>query len=311
MVQKYCTICGAVLSEGVKFCENCGASVEKIPKAYAPSPVPTAPFMAAPPKGTKPKGTLPAKIIAGIIIVLVLMAGAAYFFVLPKLSGSNILPILTKETEFTASTPSQTTVIVTTHISTAIPTTIVPITTPIQFPDAYSIGELFNFNEGKYASRATVYRVWMNETYQWHNDIDNRYYTQHPKAGNKYLLVYVNIENLGSTAYSYPKSSTILLHNEGNIYTVDASHSLPDKAGDRKAKPIEILETGHQSDFFKMENVEDYGYSHGMTQDFVYPGQGNAIDGYLIYEVPASLTPENTYVEIVFAGPYRAVWKLG
>ena len=311
MVQKYCTICGSVLSEGVKFCEHCGAAVEKIHKTYPPSPVSPAPFMATPPPGTKPKGTLPAKIIAGIIIVLVLLAGAAYIFILPKLSGSNILPVSPKGTEFAASTPSQTTVIVTTHISTPIPTTIVPTNTPIQFPDAYSIGELFNFNEGKYASRATVYRVWMNETYQWHNDKDNLYYTQHPKAGNKYLMVYVNIENLGSTAYVYPKSSTIILHNDGNIYTIDASHSLPDKAGDRKEKPIEILEIEHQSDFFKMENVEDYGYSHGMVQDFVYPGQGNAIDGYMIYEVPASLTPENTYVEIVFAGPYRAVWKLG
>jgi hypothetical protein len=95
MVQKYCTICWAVLSEGVKFCENCGAAVEKIPTAYAPSHVPTAPFTAAPPKGTKPKGTLPAKIIAGIVIALVLLVGAVYIFVIPIFSGSYILAILT------------------------------------------------------------------------------------------------------------------------------------------------------------------------------------------------------------------------
>ncbi len=286
MVQKFCTVCGAVLQKGVKFCENCGAAIEQIPTAYTPSPVPPADFMAAPPQGTKPKGKPPVKIIAGIVIVLVLLAGAAYIFILPKLSGSNFLPVSPKGMEFAASTPSPTTVIATTHISTPIPTTIVPTPTPNPFPDAYSIGELFNYNMGKYASRATVYRVWMNETYQWHNDKDNLYYTQRPKAGNKYLMVYVNIENLGSTAYVYPKSSTIILHNNGNIYTVDTSHSLPDKAGDRKEKPIEILEIEHQSDFFKMENVEDYGYSHGMVQDFVYPGQGNAIDGYMIFDIP-------------------------
>ncbi|MDP2797610.1 MAG: zinc-ribbon domain-containing protein [Methanoregula sp.] len=310
MGQKFCTICGAVLSEGVKFCENCGAAVEQIPPASAPSPVSQAPLtMATSLPETMPKGNPNAKIIAGIVIVLVVLAGAACIFVLPGLSGSNSLPISSGGTGFTASTPSPATVIVTTP--TPIPTTIVPTPTPNPFPDAYSIRELFNFNEGKYASRATVYRVWMNETYQWHNDMDNRYYTQKPKAGNKYLLVYVNIENIGSNGYPYPKSSTILLHNDGNIYNVDPSHYLPDKAGDRKATPVEIQEIEQQSDYFKMERVEDYGYSHGTTQDFVYPGQGNAIDGYLIYEVPASLTPENTYVEIIFDGQDRAVWKLG
>jgi hypothetical protein len=42
----------------------------------------------------------------------------------------------------------------------------------------------------------------------------------------------------------------------------------------------------------------------------VYPGEGNAVDGYIIYEVPASLTPDKTYVEIVFNGHETAVWKL-
>lgn len=314
MGQKFCTTCGAVLSESVKFCENCGAAVEQIPPSSASSPVSQAPStMTDPLPGTIPKRNPHMKIIAGIVIVLVLLAGAAYIFVLPKLSGSNFLPSSSGGTGFTASTPSTTTVNVTTPIPTPtpIPTTIVPTPTPNPFPDAYSIGKLFNFNEGKYVSRATVYRVWMNETYQWHNDMDNHFYTQRPKAGNKYLLVYVNIENLGTDAYPYPKSSTILLHNGDDIYHVDTSHYLPDKAGDRKATPIEILEIEQQSDYFKMERVEDYGFSHGTTQDFVYPGQGNAVDGYLIYEVPASLMPENSYVEIIFDGQDRAVWKLG
>jgi hypothetical protein len=308
MGQKFCTICGAALSGGVKFCENCGAVVEQTPPSSAPSPVSQAPLtLSEPVPGATSKKNPHAKFIAGIVIVLVLLAGAAYIFVLPKLSGSNFLSSSTGGTGFTASTPPPTTVIVT----TPAPIATVPTPPPNPFPDAYKIRELFSFNEGKYTSRATVYRVWMNETYQWHSDLDNRYYTQHPKAGNKYLLVFVNIENIGSDGYPYPKSSTIVLHNNGNLYTVDTSHYLPDKTGDRKATPIEILELEQQSDYFKMERVEDYGYSHGTTQDFVYPGQGNAIDGYLIYEVPASLALEDTYLEIVFDGQDRAVWKLG
>ncbi|MFA4849478.1 MAG: zinc ribbon domain-containing protein [Methanoregula sp.] len=312
MGQKFCTSCGAVLSEGVKFCENCGAAVESIPPSSAPSPASQAPLtMADPLPGTIPKRKPDMKIIAGIVIVLVLLAGAACIFVLPKLSGSNFLPTFPVGTKITASTPSPTTVNVTTPTPTPIPTTIVPTPTPNPFPDAYSIGKLFNYNEGKYVSRATVYRVWMNETYQWHNDMDNHYYTQRPNAGKKYLLVFVNIENIGTVGYPYPKSSTILLHNGDNTYYVDTSHHLPDKAGDREARPVEIQELEKQFDYFKMEYVEDYGYSHGTTQDFVYPGKGNAIDGYLIYEVPASLNPEDTYAEIIFDGQDRAVWKLG
>ena len=143
--------------------------------------------------------------------------------------------------------------------------------------------------------------------------MDNRYYTEpdRPKPGYKYLLIFVNIENIGSDGYPYPKANMIVVHNGGNIYRVDTTHYLPNKAGDKKATPVEILELESQSDYFNMERVEDYGFSHGTTQDFVNPGQGNAIDGYLIYIVPASLTPENTYVEIVFDGQDRAVWKLG
>jgi hypothetical protein len=310
MGQKFCTSCGAVLSDGVKFCENCGAAVEQGTPSISPSPGSQAsavPAASLPAEITKEKPT--GRIIAGIVIVLVVLAGAVYFFVLPGLSGSNPRSIPEGGTGFPELTPVTTAAIVATPATIA--TTAAPTQPPDPFPDANSLRQLFSFNEGKYASRATVYRYWMNETYQWHNDMDNRYYTQHPKAGMKYLLVYVNIENLGSDGYPYPKSSTIVVHNGGNIYNVDTSHYLADKAGNREATPIEIQEIGQQSDFFRIENVEDYGYSHGTTQDFVYPGQGNAVDGYLIYEVPAFLTPENTYVEIVFDAQDRAVWKLG
>ncbi len=310
MGQKFCTICGAALKDSVKFCESCGAAVEQIPGAPAPSPVSQSPQPVVSPRpGTIPSGNPMMKIIVGIVIVLVVLAGAVYFFVLPTLSGSDSrFPFIGGTPSATTTTPPAT-VIVTTPAT--ITTTIVPTPAPDPFPDAYPVREIFSFNEGKYASKATVYRYWMNETYQWHNDMDNRYYTQKPKAGMKYLLVFINIENVGSDGYPYPKSSMIQVYNNGNKYYVDTSHYLPDKAGNRKATPIEIQELQQQSDFFRMEAVEDYGYSHGTTQDFVLPGQGNAIDGYLIYEVPASLTPEKTYVEIIFDGQDRAVWKLG
>jgi len=256
-----------------------------------------------------PKGIPPLKIVAGIVIVLILLAGAAYIFALPKLSGGSFFPVLPG----TTGTPTPLATPVVTEPTPALVATIEVPPTPVPdpFPDAYQVKELFSFNEGRYASRATVYRYWMNATYQWHNDMDNRYYTEKPKQGFKYLFVFVNIENIGTDGYPYPKSGMIRVHNDGDVYYVDPSHHLPDKSTDRDAIPVEIKEVETQSDYFNLERVEDYGYSHGTTQDFVYPGQGNAVDGYLIYQVPVYLKPADTYVEIQFDSNDRAAWKLG
>ena len=307
MGQQFCTACGSKLTPGTKFCENCGAPVEPAPPGAAvSSPVIPAQIPPADPAPGS-KRISPLVIVAGIMIVLVIIAAAAALVILPNVLGGS-LPSL----------PGQATTVPTT-IPTPVPTTIpvtvttVPTPVPDPFPDAYHIRELFSYNEGKYASRATVYRYWVNETYHWHNDLDNKYYTEpgRPDPASKYLLVFVNIENLGSDGYPYPKSNMIVIHNGGQVYHVDTAHFLPDKSGGRDETPVEIQEIELFSDYYNLEHVEDYGYSHGTTQDFVYPGQGNAVDGYLIYKVPASLKPEESYVEIVFDGQDHAVWKLG
>jgi hypothetical protein len=310
MGHQFCTKCGAKLIEGNKFCQSCGTPVDNtqtspvtpVPASQGPAPAATQPAAQA---GSTRK--FPIIIIAGIVVLLVI-AAVAVVFVLPKIQDGSLQSITGQPTPTPASTPLPTP----TDTPATIATTVVPTPPTDPFPDAYKLKELFPFNEGKYASRATVYRYWMNETYQWHNDKDNKYYTEpYPLNPNfKYLFVFVNIENIGKDGYPYPKSGMIVVHNGGNIYKVDTSHYLPDKSGDREATPVEILEIEQQSDYFNQEHVEDYGYSHGTTQDFVNPGQGNSVDGYLIYKVPASLKPEDSYVEIVFDGHNKAVWKL-
>jgi hypothetical protein len=94
------------------------------------------------------------------------------------------------------------------------------------------------------------------------------------------------------------------------LYGIDESHYIPDKTGNLEATPIEVGEFVNMYDLFNTERVEDYGLSHGTMSDFVYPGESNAIDGYLIYEVPQSLTPDKTFVDISFNSQDRAVWKL-
>lgn len=310
MGQKFCTICGAVLPEGVKFCESCGGAVE----AFLPSPSPpvSSPAPAVPvtpqPAGNSKGMPLP-KIVAGMVIVLVVLAVAAYIFVLPKLSGESS-PSISPGGTGASSTPSPTAVVTTTTPVTTVPSTA-PTPTPDPFPNALKLKDGFPFGTGKVASEATVYRVWMNDSYQWHNDMDNRYYFEKPKSGYKFLFVFLNVFNKGDTRVWPPTAANVKVHYKGEVYSSDPNHFLPDKSSDRKATAIEVKEVEFFSKLFGSEYVEDYGYSHGTQYAYLYPGKSNAIDGYLIYQVPVSLTPDKAYARVEFNGNEVGVWNLG
>jgi hypothetical protein len=310
MGQKFCIVCGAALSEGIKFCESCGTPVDPVTPAPAqqPSgsviqePVTLPPPVSPPPPGRT--GKIPVKIIAGIVIVLII-AAAAVFVVLPKISGGSS-PVSPGQVPGTGTITTPPTV-----APTAVPTTIVPTPTPDPFPNALLLKDGFPFGEGRIASEGNVYRIWMNETYSWHNDMDNKYYLQKPKPGNKYLFVFINVFNKGDTRVWPPTSGNVIIHYNGQEYSPDPTHYLPDKSSDRQATAIEVKEVQYFSKLFGSEYVEDFGFSHGMELAYLYPGKSNAIDGYLVFEVPASFTPEKAYAEIVFNGNEVGVWKLG
>jgi len=318
MSQKFCGSCGAGLTDDMNFCENCGAPVEKDAPVSPPSPevtpasppeeAPAAAGTAAPLPDSVSGGAskFPIKIIAGIVIVLVI-ALAVVFVVLPKMPGSG---------GSTGSTTGpgvamQTTTQAVTNIPTTIATTVTRTQTPDPFPGALSLKQKFPFGTGDLASECTIYRYWMNDTYQWHNDKDNLYYVEKPPVGYKFLAIFIDVVNNGNTRVWPPTPNNIHLIYNGKEYSLDESHYLPDKSVNIKATPIEIKEIQYISKLTGSEYVEDYGYSHGTELSYLYPGASNAIDGYIIYEVPASLTPDKTYVKIEFNGQDVGVWRLG
>jgi hypothetical protein len=312
MGQKYCTACGASLSEGLKFCEHCGSpvisdSTGQVPQSGEPVGPPSNRF----PEESIPKGRKGTKysFVVAAIILLVIAAGTV-FFILPSLSRSGSLQegfpgsVITTQTIGPVTTSSPATVSVT--ISTSTPNPV-----PDPFPDALRLKERFSFGSGKVASEATVYRYWINDTYEWHNDKDNHYYVQSPMAGNKYLFVFVHLVNTGNTRVWFPSGGSVVVHYNGARYYQDQSHYKPDKASDLKATPVEVKEIQYFHTLNGDEYVEDFGFSHGTELGYLYPGTSNAVDGYIIFEVPQSLTPEKTYVEIPFNGQDRGIWKLG
>jgi hypothetical protein len=310
MSQKFCTACGAALSDGLKFCEQCGSQV--VPEFPAPvnhrivpvgftSGIP--PVISSPEKG---KDIKPATIIAIIFITLVIVA-AVFFFVLPKLSGTDASRGLSGPvTSAVTVTPPVTTSLIKTSVTTSMPTQ-----KPGLFPNALRLKERFPFGTGNVASEATVYKYWINDTYQWHNDMDNHYYIQTPKTGNQYLFVFVHLQNNGDTRVWFPPAGNVVVYNDDTTYYQDRNHFKPDKAEDAKETPVEVNEVQYIQKLNGEEYVEDFGFSHGTELAYLYPGKSNAIDGYIIYEVPQSLIPEETYVGIPFNTHDSGVWKLG
>jgi hypothetical protein len=229
-------------------------------------------------------------ILAGVLVLFIAIAGCT-----------------------TNSPAINTTLAATTVPVPAVPTiTVLPTPTPDPFPQTLSLKQEFPFGNSSVASKGTVYRYWMNETYHWLNNQDNHYYTapDQPTPGYKYLFIFVRMENIGITRVWYPPATDIAVHYNGNTYHPDPSHYLPDKATNEKDEPILIQEVQYFQKQDGSEYVEDFGYSHGTNPDFLYPGASNALDGYIIYEVPDALSVNATYVDIPFNGQDLGVWKL-
>jgi hypothetical protein len=119
----FCTACGKEVTPGKKFCESCGAPVEQAPQVPVPdNPVqsPRQPLVTAPPA----KKTNPLLYIAGAIVILLVIAAAAYFVGLPYLQKSKQADTPTK-----VPTAVQTAPVITkpeyTPVPTATPTKVV------------------------------------------------------------------------------------------------------------------------------------------------------------------------------------------
>jgi hypothetical protein len=176
----------------------------------------------------------------------------------------------------------------------------------LNFKEDYPFG-----NGTRWNSVATVYRFWINDSYSWFSPDDNRYYHKITPAGKKYLFVFISMVDMGKDRAPLPQQNNIYLLYDDKILSPDPSHILPTKNPDSSPKVVRIEEVEWSKKRFDTEYVEDFGYSHGQRLGYINPGVSNAVDGYIIYEVPASLTPENAYLAIVMPQSDIAIWKLG
>jgi hypothetical protein len=208
-------------------------------------------------------------------------------------------------TSTTPPAPSQTT----SPTKVVATTTPAPALTAAAYPDALSVGQYATFGSGTKEGKATVYRYSVNPTYNWTeptfnsphdqlsasepNGIQRGYNTEKPKDGDTFLFVYVRVIDTGTTAMYVPSPSQVVVVNGGTAYNYTSVRS--------SGVVIDNV----------FENQYDYRLGTYGPVGNIQPGDSNKAEGYLIYEVPASISPQDTYVVANLDYQTRAVWRLG
>lgn len=184
---------------------------------------------------------------------------------------------------------------------TPVPT-ITLMLTPNPFPSALRLGKTFQYGSEEIRSVATVYRYKVLDSYHWWNDETSGYYIQNASPGNKYLFVFINLENKGKTRVYIPSESVISVYWNGQKQVLDQNRN-PD---------LYIQELENLNKFESGLPVRDWGYKEkGVVEaNYLYPGKSNMVDGYLIYEVSKDLKPEETTVAIAFNNYDTGTWVL-
>jgi len=193
--------------------------------------------------------------------------------------------------------------------SPAAPAGVVPDT---RYPNALKLKSAFTFGNGTaWTSDAIVNRIWINDTYRWYNPKELQYDTRIAPAGKKYLFVFLSMVNHGTERAPLPPMGNIYVICDGAMISPYSLHPLPKQDVDSTPRIARVAEIEYSRKVYSSELVEDYGYSHGQRLAYINPGESNAVEGYIIYEVPVSATPEKTYVTMVLPDKNQAVWVLG
>lgn len=212
---------------------------------------------------------------------------------LPLLITSLILTVLLAGCG--GSAPSQvpgTPAVTATPAITPSPTTEVPQVTavPEPFPGALTLGTPYIYGREDIAMDVTVYKVEVMDEYDWWSPQWGRYWNTSPKNGNHFLFALVRLVDRGTARARLPSESMFVLHGDGGSYvqTTDRDSSL----------------------WIKGIDVKQYDFYFNITAGWIDPGDSNKVEGFLLYEVPASLTPDHAYLQATFSSKAAAVWKL-
>jgi hypothetical protein len=198
----------------------------------------------------------------------------------------------------------------TTPAPVVVTTTATPVPEPTPYPGALALNQETPFGIAGYNGTATVYKAELRSTYQWASPSFNSphaqeeagdtlyttqkgYNTEKPKEGNTFLFVYVRLANIGSQRMVAPSPNQFIVDYNGRTYPYK---SVP--GSDVTVSTVRVTQY-------------DYLIGKGGVAGFIMPGSSNAADGFLIYEVPASIDLTKAAMIIGLDSGHQSAWKLG
>lgn len=158
-------------------------------------------------------------------------------------------------------------------------------------------------------------------SYTWWSDANGQYYREVPAPGYKYLIVFVHEEVFGDPKFNIPNmpildAADFVVQNKQNFYYNDTTYNPVDR----------ILEFDTKGDYYGISRVGAFGYTRifvGQSTLYntqfggwiaeqktdVYTGLGNAVDGYIVYQVPSYATDSDTFLVGNFGTQGNAYWR--
>jgi hypothetical protein len=194
--------------------------------------------------------------------------------------------------------------------TTVTTTTATPVPEPTVYPGARALNQIAPFGIAGKTGTATVYKAEIRSTYTWSSPSYNSprdqqrageslyttqygYITEKPDEGNTFLFVYVRLENTGTERMVAPSPNQFMVDYNGKTYPYTSVRG--------SDVTVDVVRVGQY----------DYQIGRGGEAGFLMPGQSNAADGFLIYEVPVTIDLSKTALIVTLDAEHRSAWKLG
>ena len=223
-------------------------------------------------------------------------------------------------------------------IAAATPSSVAA-TSSVPFKGTLSLREFYQYGNPDRRCIATIYNTTTLPFYFWWWNEYNRFVMQTPEPGTKYLVVFIRIENMGQYSAIVPSADAVIVTYHGTIYTHQPYFNktyLSDWQNDYYSTHLDklpyqwIREVGQMKrDYAYLTGYNVFGQNTTRTDNltevpnpgsdingkgfFLQPGSSNALDGYLIFDVPDAVVndPQNAYVQVAFNNISATRWRLG
>ncbi len=222
---------------------------------------------------------------------------------------------------------------VTTPAPTPVPEVIIPTQIPApvytEMPESYeewkyrsngrNLGEWYSWRRDDVSgtkdmlAHAVVYGYRIEPNYWWWSVSWGRYFCQVPDHGMKYLFVYTKVWLEGNNGTWDPR----LYGFDWNHYRVQIGSALyePDTNYVAPNRIKELEETSDYSDVVKIGpfgclHINDQGKESCIWDQWIRMGDENGLDGFILFEIPASTKPEDISVIGNYRGFGSAWWNL-